>query len=742
MMTNGTLPPGADKLDTALKCLLIVAGYYGIPAVDEQLRRAYVVKTGKMDTLTLVRAARGLGFKARAFRDDAVRLNRMALPAIAVLKNGNYVVLGKWDGEAALIIDPCREQPFALPRENFLQAWSGELVLFTRRIEATRKQKKFGLSWFVPVIWRYRNLWGKVLGLSLLLQLFGLASPFFTQRIIDDVLVHHSVNSLDAMLSGMIFVSLFQTWITGVRTFLFTHATNQVDVMLGAKLFRQITALPVRYFETWQVGEVVARVRELENVRQFITGSAITVVLDVVFTVVYMMVMFLYSTTLSIIALLILPLYILLNAVVTPLYRSRLQEQFAAGTENQTFLIEMVTGIHTVKALAVEPQLLQEWEQRLARYIEASFRTANLANIAGSTGTFIQQFFILLVLWFGARQVMGDSLSVGGLMAFQMLAGQIFAPVLRLVSLWQSFQQVGVSVERLGDIMNETAEPAFNPNRTTLPAVRGDIVFDRVTFRYRQDATEVLQQVKLQIRAESSVGIVGRSGSGKSTLTKLMQRLYVPESGRILIDGVDLAQVEPAWLRRQIGVVLQDTFLFNGTVRDNIAAACPGASIADVVKAARMSGAHEFISEMAQGYDTAVGERGSALSGGQRQRLAIARALLTNPRILIFDEATSALDYESEHRIMENLSQMAAGRTLIMIAHRLSTVRHCDQIIVLDRGRVMEQGSHEELVQLQGIYYSLYQQQNPDGTGPACESVTEAAAADCPLKTHPKSGNW
>jgi subfamily B ATP-binding cassette protein HlyB/CyaB len=381
------------------------------------------------------------------------------------------------------------------------------------------------------------------------------------------------------------------------------------------------------------------------------------------------------------------------------------------GAENQSFLIETITGIQTVKTMAVEQQFIQKYEAILARYVKAAFATVNLANVAGNIGMFLQQAFNVTVLWVGAHAVMNAKMSVGELIAFQMLSGQVLAPILRLVNMWQYFQQTRVSIERLGDIMNDKAEPAFNANRTTLPSIDGDIVFDRVTFRYRQDSSEVLRQISLRIQPGMRVGIVGRSGSGKSTLTKLIQRLYVPDSGRVLIDGVDLAQVEPAWLRRQIGVVLQENFLFSGSIRENITTAKPNATEEEVIRVAQLSGAEEFIAKMPRGYDNFVGERGSLLSGGQRQRISIARALLLDPRILIFDEATSALDYESERIILDQLDQMVSGRTMIMIAHRLSTVRNCDNIIVMEQGRIVEQGTHDELMRQQSHYYHLYNQQ-------------------------------
>jgi len=703
--------PEVKALDTALVCLVAVAKLYGIPADEVQLRRAYAVNSAGMDTMTMQRAAKELGLKSRLVKIGAEQFVNMPLPGVAILKNGNYIVVARREGGNVVIIDPYRPHPFLLSMENFFNAWNGELILITSRVALKEKERRFNLSWFVPAIWRYKRFLGQVLFLSFLLQLFGLVSPMFTQVIIDKVLVHRSLTTLDVLVLGMAVVSVFQILITGMRSYLFTHTTNKIDVVLSTKLFRHITALPIKYFETWQVGDVVARVRELENVRQFITGSALTVVLDTIFAIVYIVAMFMYSSTLSIVVLLILPLYILLNLVVTPIYRKRLNDKFTTGTENQAFLIEAVTGIQTVKSLAVESHLIQKWEQMLARYIQTAFATTNLSNIAGNIGSFIQQVFVLIVLWFGSHLVMEDKLTVGALIAFQMMSGQVIAPILRLVNMWQNFQQTMVSVDRLGDILNETAEPAFNANRTTLPAVSGEIIFDRVNFRYRSDTAEVLYQLSIHIKPGTSVGIVGRSGSGKSTLTKMIQRLYVPESGRVLIDGVDLAQVEPAWLRRQIGVVLQDNFLFNGTVRDNIAATCLETSMEEIVAVAKVSGSHEFIEEMPEGYDTVVGERGTALSGGQRQRIAIARALLANPRILIFDEATSALDYESERIIMDNLDKISAGRTMIMIAHRLSTVRRCDHIIVLERGRVVEQGPHEELLKLQGVYYKLHIQQ-------------------------------
>jgi subfamily B ATP-binding cassette protein HlyB/CyaB len=367
-----------------------------------------------------------------------------------------------------------------------------------------------------------------------------------------------------------------------------------------------------------------------------------------------------------------------------------------------------VTGVETLKAMAVEPQMQRRWEEQLAAYVNASFRTANLGNIASQSAGLINKVTTVLILWIGATLVMSNELSVGQLIAFNMLAGRVSGPILRLVQLWQDFQQAGISVQRLGDILNTPAEPGYNPGRATLPALKGEVRFEHVNFRYAPDRPKVLDDIDLNIKSGEVIGIVGHSGSGKSTLTKLVQRLYIPESGRVLIDGVDLALVEPAWLRRQVGVVLQENTLFNRSVRENIALANPALEMGPIVQAANLAGAHDFILELAEGYDTLVGEQGGTLSGGQRQRIAIARALITNPRILIFDEATSALDYESERIIQDNMQAISQGRTVFIIAHRLSAVRLADRIIVIEQGRVVEQGSHDQLLQLGGHYAKLH----------------------------------
>jgi ATP-binding cassette, subfamily B, bacterial HlyB/CyaB len=551
-----------------------------------------------------------------------------------------------------------------------------------------------------------------VLVASFFLQLFALISPLFFQVVIDKVLVSRTLSTLDVLVIGLVSIAIFETILGILRTYLFSHTTNRIDVELGARLFRHLLALPISYFQARRVGDSVARVRELENIRTFLTSSALTLVIDLFFTFVFLAVMFIYSPLLTAIVIGAFPFYIGISVAATPLFRHRLNEKFARGAENQAFLVESVTGVETLKSMAVEPQMQRRWEEQLAGYVAASFRVLSLGNTASQVVQLISKLVTAGILYFGAKLVIDGSLTIGELVAFNILAGRVSGPVLRLAQMWQDFHQAKLSVTRLGDILNTPAEPTFNTGRAALPTIRGNVIFEHVKFRYRIDGPEILHDVNFNIPAGQVVGIVGPSGSGKSTLAKLIQRLYVPESGRVLVDGVDLAMVDSSWLRRQLGVVLQENILFNRSIRDNIALAEPGMPTERVIAAAKMAGAHDFILELSNGYDTVVEERGSSLSGGQRQRIAIARALLCEPRILIFDEATSALDYESERIIQQNMVQIASGRTVFIVAHRLSTVRFADRILTLDRGRLVEDGTHDDLIHTGGRYATLYRLQS------------------------------
>src|SRR5690348_4320833 len=470
-----------------------------------------------------------------------------------------------------------------LSRAELEAVWDGRLVLMTRRAGLADLGRRFDVTWFLGAIHKYRRLLGEVLIASFFLQLFALVSPLFFQVVIDKVLVHRALPTLDVLIIGLVAIALFETVLGILRTFLFSHTTNRIDVELGARLFRHLLALPLAYFQARRVGDSVARVRELENIRNFLTSSALTLVIDLLFTAVFLAVMFIYSPLLTAIVLGSLPLYVAISAGATPLFRARLDEKFKRGAENQAFLVESVAGVETLKAMAVEPQMQRRWEEQLAGYVAASFRVLRLGNTASQTVQLVSKLVTALTLYYGAVLVIEGSLSVGELVAFSMLAGRVTMPVLRLAQMWQDFHQARLSVARLGDILNTAPEPSFNPARAALPAVRGDVAFEHVTFRYRVDGAEVLQDISFAVPAGQVLGIVGASGSGKSTLAKLIQRLYIPESGRVFVDGVDLAMVDIAWLRRQVGIVLQENVLFNRSVRDNIALADPAMPIERVI---------------------------------------------------------------------------------------------------------------------------------------------------------------
>ena len=699
----------AVSTDTGLDALLTLLHLQGVAADRAQLRhRLGAASFGAAD---IVRCARSLGLKARTYRTQWSRLSDTPLPAIAMLRDGGFMVIAKASADKVLVQSPQAQRPVLMDRDELSAIWDGGLILMVRRAGLSDLGRHFDITWFIGAIGKYQRLLGEVLAASFFLQLFALVSPLFFQVVIDKVLVHRSLSTLDVLVIGLVVVSLFDTVLGILRNYLFAHTTNRIDVELGARLFHHLLALPMAWFQARRVGDSVARVRELENIRNFITSSSLTLLIDLVFTSVFLAVMFAYSAQMSFIVLASFPFYIAISAVATPLFRRRLDEKFRRGAENQAFLVESVSGIETLKAMAVEPQMQRRWEEQLAGYVSASFGVTSLGNTASQLVQLVSKIVTAAVLYVGARLVIGDALTVGELVAINIFAGRVSAPVLRLAQVWQDFHQARLSIARLGDILNSAAEPAYSAARAGLPPIRGNIRFEHVSFRYRPDGPEILHDVSFDIPAGQTVGIVGSSGSGKSTFAKLVQRLYVPQGGRVLVDGMDLMTTDPAGLRRQIGIVLQDNMLFNRSVRDNIALADPSLPMDRIIDAAKLAGAHDFILELPEGYDTVVGERGSTLSGGQRQRIAIARALVGNPRILIFDEATSALDYESERIIHDNMKEIAKGRTVLIIAHRLSTVRGADRIFTLERGRLVEDGTHDALIKTGGRYAALHRLQ-------------------------------
>ncbi|MCW2285375.1 subfamily B ATP-binding cassette protein HlyB/CyaB [Rhodoblastus acidophilus] len=699
----------AEGDQTGLGAFVLLLGCHGISVDPTQiLHRLGAAQVGLVEML---RCARDLGLKASVRRMDWDRLARAPLPGVAALRDGSFIIVGKIADGAALVQRPTAPGPEKITRHELEQLWDGRLLLMARRSALADVTRRFDISWFVGAMHKYRRLLGEVLVASFFLQLFALVSPLFFQVVIDKVLAHRSLSTLDVLIGGLVAVTLAEGVLGALRTYLFTHTTNRIDVELGARLFRHLLALPIAYFQARRVGDSLARVRELENIRQFLTSSALTLVVDLFFTLAFFAVMLNYSPALTGIVLASIPLYIGISVFAAPLFRQRLDEKFRRGSENHAFLVECVTGVETLKSMAVEPQMQRRYEEQLASYVASSFKVLTLNNNASQAVQTINKLVVAATLYVGARLVIDGDLTVGELVAFNMLSARVCAPVLRLAQMWQEFHQARLSIDRMGDILNTAPEPSFSPGRVALPAIRGEVTFEHVSFRYRIDGVTTLDDITFTVRPGEMIGIVGSSGSGKSTLAKLAQRLFVPEKGRVLVDGVDLAMVDVAWLRRQIGVVMQDATLFNRSIRDNIALADPSIPMDRVIAAASFAGAHDFILELPDGYDTIVGERGGSLSGGQRQRIAIARALVTDPRILILDEATSALDYESERVIQQNMKRIAAGRTVFVIAHRLSTVRNADRIITLENGRIVEDGSHEQLLRRGGRYASLHQMQ-------------------------------
>ncbi|WP_448380467.1 peptidase domain-containing ABC transporter [Gloeomargarita sp.] len=704
---------GEGEIGGTLACLQMVAKWFQMPFRRELLRRVLESRRQQMGGVTpqlLGAVVQLMGMDTQLLQVPSPLVTRVEAPALMQWQ-GRWVVLFAISPQELVLGVPDQGIVRRRPSE-WLATVGDEVTLLTLKKTAHTPQARFGLSWFWPSIWRYRRVLLEVFVASFFVQLFSLANPLMIQIIIDKVLVQNSISTLNVLGILLIGIAVAEAVLSAIRTYLFVDTTNRIDMTLGAAVIDHLLRLPLRYYERRPVGELATRVNELEQIRQFLTGTALTVVLDAVFSVVYIVVMVVYSWLLTLIALATVPLFVLLTLLAAPMIRRQLRTKAERNAETQAYFVEVLSGIQTVKAQNLELSSRWEWQTRYARYVSAGFQTVITSTTAGALSHFLHQLSGLLLLWVGAFLVLKGELTLGQLIAFRIIASYTTSPLLRLVQLWQNFQETALSLERLADIVDTPQEvEATDRQNIPMPPIVGAIRFEEVNFRFNPNSPLQLVNVSLEIAPGTFVGIVGQSGAGKSTLTKLIARLYAPESGRIFIDNYDIAKVDLYSLRQQIGMVLQEPLLFDGTIQENIAQANPDIPVEAIIEAAKIACAHDFIMSLPQGYNTRVGERGSALSGGQRQRVALARVLVQQPRLLILDEATSALDYDTEYQVCQNLAKALQGRTVLFVTHRLATIRHADRILVMDQGRIVEDGTHEELCQLKGRYYSLYQKQ-------------------------------
>lgn len=694
-----------SNLDSSafLEAYSVIIRFHGSKAQIEEILHETQKTKDNFEVSDAILYSKSQNFQSKLIQFNPNRVENIPEISISFDKNGVAFIF-KVHGDS-FILQGSDGEVKKLSKEEFLEISNGYVFLTKSRASILGTMAKFDFSWFIPAVIRYRKELTQVLIMSLAVQLIALATPMFFQVITDKVLVHHATTTLNVIAIGLLITIVFEISLSWIRSYVFSHTSSRIDVKLGSQLFGHLTRLPSAYFAVRRVGDSVARVRELENIRSFLTNNSITLILDVVFSFVFIGVMLYYSPKLTAVALVSLPLYGIVSFIVTPILRDKLDDKFKKGAENQSFLVESLSGIDTIKSLSLEPAFHKNWDKQLAAYVKSSFNVQTLSSSAGTCVNAISKLSTLAIMWVGASMVMDNEITIGQLIAFNMLSGQVATPIMRIANMWSEFQQVGISMERLGDILN--THPEMSIGKSPIQNMQGDILLRDIQFKYKVDGKVILNGVTIHIKPNQTVGLVGRSGSGKSTLTKLIQGLYIPSQGAVLVDGRDINAIDPASLRTRIGVVLQENYLFNKSIRDNISLAKPTAKIEEIVAAAQLAGAHEFIGELPEGYDTIIEERGTSLSGGQRQRIAIARALITNPKILIFDEATSALDYESEKIIQDNMARISEGRTVIIIAHRLSAVRHSDVIYVMDRGEVKESGSHDELILKNGIYTYL-----------------------------------
>ncbi len=710
---NYPIVKGKGQLAETTACLKMLCKYLKVPFrsdVVDRLLQNQISGNGKIPLQLCGAIAEILGINSQLIKVSTTTIAKLQVPLMIPWHDGYAIVYQVTTQELTLGIPAAgirRYKPAA-----FADIWgeTGEALLLQR--STATPQEKFGIRWFIPAIAKHKQVLIEVLIASLFVQVFGLANPLLTQLIIDKVIGNNSVSTLNTFGVLLIVLAIVEAILTTLRTNLFVDTTNRIDLSLGAQIIDRLFRLPLRYFEQRPVGELATRINELENIRQFLTGTALTVVLDAIFSVVYIAVMLAYSWQLTIIALATLPAFAILTWIVSPIVRTQLRTKAERNAESQSYLVEAIGGIQTIKAQNIELRSRWQWQTKYARYVSAGFKTALTSNTASSISGFLNKLSGLLLLWVGTFLVLDKHLTLGELIAFRIIAGYTTQPLLRLVQLWQNFQETALSLERLSDILDAPQEvDEQNVNNITMPLIQGHVKIENLTFSFPGTNVNQLKNLNIEFPAGQFVGIVGLSGSGKSTLMKLIPRLYQINSGRIVIDQYDISKTELYSYRQQIGMVLQDTLLFSGSIQENIALTNPDATSAEVIAAAKVAAAHDFIMNLPNGYNTKVGERGSALSGGQRQRIAIARTVLQKPRLLILDEATSALDYDSERQVCLNLAKVFQHQTVFFVTHRLNAIKTADMIVMMDQGSIVEQGTHDRLMALKGRYYCLYQQQ-------------------------------
>ncbi len=705
---------GIGSLGQTMACLEMLSLFYNVPFRKDVLERAAkeTLRNRKVSLETLGNLSTLMGFFGTISDLPSAQLSRVSFPCFAICEDQLAMIHDISNGEVKAVLPEYGRVTFSL--DELLKGEAGARILCLTPSRDVH-QRKLNFKWFFPQLRKYRRSLIEVFFAALMLKLLGLAQPLVMQQIFDKVIVQQNLDTLYTLGIVLLGVALFQGLIGAVQTYLFADTTNRIDIALGAQVIQHLLRLPQRYFDNRPVGELQTRLAELGNIRNFLTGSLLTLVLDAVFSVIYIGVMFVYSGVLTAVTLGVIPLFLGLVVVVSPIIRGQLRKAAEANARTQSLLVESLNGVQTIKAQNAENNVRWQWQRRYSNFMSENFRTLMIGVSAGTVGAFLNQLTGLLTLWVGAYLVIKGQLTIGQLIAFRIISGYVVGPLLNLATSWQSFQSVALSMERLSDVVDATAEGSTEDlDQLPLPPIAGEVEFQDVDFRFNDGSPLVVNRVGFEISAGAFVGIVGRSGSGKSTIMKLVPRLYEPSSGRILIDGYDIGKLQLGSVRRQIGIVPQDSLLFEGTIRDNISLTCPDASTEEIVHAARVACAHDFIMELTDGYVTRVGERGSGLSGGQRQRIAIARAVLQRPSLLILDEATSALDYLTERQVCINLKKEFSGSTVFFITHRLSTIRAADQILMLDQGSLIEKGTHKELLELKGRYYALYSQQETD----------------------------